>query len=63
MGDEENLGPVDWAVLNAKLPYERTTTAQEKRKDLFKEFDNNRNGYISLDEVRYLVNYPSRLSI
>ena len=42
---------IDWVALNAKLPYERTDEAKEKRKDLFKQFDPNGNGYLSLAEV------------
>ncbi len=42
---------IDWESLNAKLPYERTDEQKEKRKDLFKQFDPNGNGYLSLAEV------------
>ncbi len=42
---------IDWESLNAKLPYERTDEAKEKRKELFKQFDPNGNGYLSLAEV------------
>merc|ERR1712018_268109 len=42
---------IDWETINAKLPYERSAEAKEKRRDLFKEFDPNSNGYLSLAEV------------
>jgi len=42
---------IDWETINAKLPFERTDEAKEKRKDLFKQFDPNGNGYLSLAEV------------
>ena len=42
---------IDWESINAKLPYERTDEAKEKRKDLFKQFDPNGNGFLSLAEV------------
>ncbi len=44
---------IDWSALNAKLPYERTESSQNKRKKMFKDFDPNRNGYLSLAEVRF----------
>ncbi len=46
------MGEIDWQELNAKLPYERTDEAQAERKRMFKDFDPNRNGYLSLAEVR-----------
>ncbi len=45
---------IDWSALNAKLPYERTESSQNKRKKMFKDFDPNRNGYLSLAEVRLI---------
>ncbi len=50
----EGDGEIDWEKLNDKLPYERTDAAQDKRKRMFKDFDPNRNGYLSLAEVKYL---------
>ncbi len=44
-------GNIDWESINAKLPFERTDEAKEKRKDLFKQFDPNGNGFLSLAEV------------
>ncbi len=46
---------IDWDELNSKLPFERTDEAKEKRKELFKQFDPNENGYLSLAEVRFLI--------
>ena len=42
---------IDWASINEKLPFERTDEAKEKRRELFKQFDPNGNGYLSLAEV------------
>jgi Ca2+-binding EF-hand superfamily protein len=42
---------IDWETINAKLPYERTAELKEKRRELFKQFDPNSNGYLSLAEV------------
>ena len=42
---------IDWETINAKLPYERSAEAKEKRRELFKQFDPNSNGYLSLAEV------------
>ena len=42
---------IDWGEINGKLPYERTDEAKEKRRELFKQFDPNSNGYLSLAEV------------
>ena len=42
---------IDWESINAKLPYERTDEDKEKRRELFKQFDPNANGYLSLAEV------------
>ena len=46
------MSSVDWAAINEKLPFERTDEAKEKRRELFKQFDPNGNGYLSLAEVR-----------
>ena len=45
------MSSVDWAAINEKLPFERTDEAKEKRRELFKQFDPNGNGYLSLAEV------------
>ena len=42
---------IDWETINAKLPYERSAEAKEQRRELFKQFDPNSNGYLSLAEV------------
>lgn len=44
--------PVDWDALNEKLPFEKNKKQKQKRKELFKRFDPNGNGYLSLAEVR-----------
>ena len=46
------MSSVDWAAINEKLPFERTDEAKEKRRELFKQFDPNGNGYLSLAEVK-----------
>ena len=48
------MSDVDWAAINEKLPFERTDEAKEKRRELFKQFDPNGNGYLSLAEVSCL---------
>ena len=48
------MSSVDWAAINEKLPFERTDEAKEKRRELFKQFDPNGNGYLSLAEVNIL---------
>lgn len=45
---------INWEEISAKLPYERTPEAKNWRKELFKDFDPNGNGYLSLAEVRSL---------
>ena len=44
---------IDWETINEKLPYERTAESKEKRRELFKQFDPNSNGYLSLAEVLF----------
>lgn len=46
---------IDWEEINAKLPFARTDEDKEKRKALFKQFDPNENGYLSLAEVLFLL--------
>ena len=44
--------PVDWARLRSKFPpVEKTPEAQRKRLEVFKLFDPNNNGYLSLAEI------------
>ena len=43
--------PVDWDALNEKLPFEKTKAQKKRRKQMFKDFDPNGNGYLSLAEV------------
>ena len=52
---------IDWETINAKLPYERSAEAKEKRRELFKQFDPNSNGYLSLAEVSiiYLISFET----
>ena len=52
---------IDWETINAKLPYERSAEAKEKRRELFKLFDPNSNGYLSLAEVSiiYLISFET----
>ena len=42
---------VDWALIRTKMPMERTAEAKKHRMELFKAFDPNSNGYLSLAEV------------
>ena len=46
---------IDWEEINAKLPFARTDEDKEKRKELFKQFDPNENGYLSLAEVLFPI--------
>ena len=48
---------IDWDTINAKLPYERSDDAKEKRRELFNQFDPNCNGYLSLAEVLETIRY------
>ena len=56
MGEESKT--IDWEAINAKLPYKRTDEAKATRKDLFKQFDVNSNGFLSLAEVKFGSEYP-----
>lgn len=51
MSNDNTKKEIDWAGLKAKLPTERTSDLQEKRRALFESFDPNGNGYLSLAEV------------
>lgn len=42
---------INWEEINEKLPYKRTEEQLEKRRELFKQFDPNGNGYLSLAET------------
>jgi hypothetical protein len=46
------MADIDWESINAKLPFQRTDEEKAKRRDLFKQFDPNSNGYLSLAEVK-----------
>jgi len=50
---KSKMAAIDWDEINAKLPFERTDEDKAKRKELFKQFDPNENGYLSLAEVTY----------
>ena len=42
---------IDWAAIRQRLPAQKGAEQQQKRKELFKQFDPNGNGYLSLAEV------------
>ena len=48
------MAAIDWDEINAKLPFARTDEDKAKRRELFKQFDPNENGYLSLAEVSFL---------
>ena len=52
MTEAENI---DWDKINRKMPYKRNKKDKRKRKTLFKQFDPNGNGYLSLAEVRITI--------
>jgi hypothetical protein len=43
--------PINWPEVTAKLPSGRSDEEKANRKELFKRFDPNGNGYLSLAEV------------
>ena len=43
--------PINWAHIREVLPFERTDEAKARRQKMFKDFDPNGNGYLSLAEV------------
>ena len=45
------MAEIDWTAINAKLPIQRDAESKAKRKALFREFDPNGNGVLSLAEV------------
>ena len=47
------MAAIDWDEINAKLPFQRTEADLAKRRELYKRFDPNSNGYLSLAEVSY----------
>merc|ERR1712223_1345171 len=48
---EKKMAEIDWESINAKLPFQRTDEEKAKRSELFKQFDPNGNGYLSLAET------------
>ena len=46
---------IDWTALNAKLPTGRDNDSKKKRKAMFRQFDPNGNGVLSLAEVRWYM--------
>src|SRR5690606_71759 len=46
-----NVGKIDWKDVMSKLPLERNQDGVNKRAKLFRDFDPNGNGYLSLAEV------------
>lgn len=46
-----SVGDINWAEIEAKLPYQRDDEALARRKELFDQFDVNHNGYLSLAEA------------
>jgi len=49
MAEEQKT--IDWAAINAKLPYQKNAEEKAKRKEIFDGFDVNSNGHVSLAEV------------
>lgn len=45
------MAEIDWAAIHDKLPTVKDDEGKEKRKKMFKEFDPNGNGILSLAEV------------
>ena len=57
------MADIDWDSLNAKLPLVKNEEDKAKRQELFKQFDPNGNGYLSLAEVcKISNNFTSFLS-
>ena len=54
------MANIDWDSLNAKLPLEKNDEDKAKRQELFKQFDPNGNGYLSLAEVCKISNNFAR---
>merc|ERR1711881_87594 len=48
---KKKMAEIDWESINAKLPFQRTDEEKAKRRELFKQFDPNGNGYLSLAET------------
>ena len=46
------MADIDWETINAKIPFKKDQ--KEERKELFKQFDPNGNGILSLAEVNIL---------
>ena len=51
------MADIDWDSINAKLPFEKNDEDKSKRRELFKQFDPNGNGYLSLAEVN-AIDHP-----
>lgn len=45
------IDDIDWNVINENLPVGKDDDDKNKRKEMFKLFDPNGNGYLSLAEV------------
>jgi Ca2+-binding EF-hand superfamily protein len=45
------MSQINWADIRSKLPFEATPEAKARRAKLFRQFDPNGNGYLSLAEV------------
>jgi Ca2+-binding EF-hand superfamily protein len=46
-----NISDINWKVIYDNLPVGHDDNNKNKRKDMFKRFDPNGNGYISLAEI------------
>ena len=42
---------IDWGLIAARIPTAKTKAAKKRRNKMFKEFDVNGNGYLSLAEL------------
>ena len=49
------MADIDWESINAKLPFAKNDEDKAKRRELFKQFDPNGNGYLSLAEVMRII--------
>ena len=48
---------INWAEIHQKLPFERTPEQKAKRMDMFRQFDPNGNGFLSLAEVSRKIKF------
>ena len=46
---------IDWAVVNSRLPYERSPEQRAARKELWARMDVNGNGHLSLAEITKVI--------